>query len=75
MGYTQGEMIALGVVFVILPTVFVGLRLWARFMRRAGLGADDYTILVGWVSLSIARSHLTELIHRRRLLSPSARYI
>lgn len=59
MGYTQGEMIALGFIFVILPTIFVGLRIWARFLRRAGLGADDYTILVGWVSYDFSKSRIS----------------
>ncbi|KAJ5523591.1 hypothetical protein N7513_013135 [Penicillium frequentans] len=64
MGYTQGEMIALGFIFVVLPTIFVGLRIWARFIRRAGLGADDYTILVGWAfTLSVCTVHLIAAIH------------
>lgn len=42
-------MIALGLVFIFLPAVFVILRVWARIVSRAGLSWDDYTIFAALV--------------------------
>ena len=50
MDYSQGQMIALGVVFLVLPTIAVGLRIWAKTISRKGLASDDYLILLALVS-------------------------
>ena len=47
--YSKGQMIAIGVVFLILPIAFVGLRLWARALNRQKLLWDDYMILIALV--------------------------
>lgn len=49
MGYTQGQMIALGFIFLILPVASVALRVWARYLSRAGLSWDDYTLFAALV--------------------------
>ena len=49
MGYSRGQMIALGVLFTVLPTLVVGLRIWAKTMSRRGLAWDDYLIFLALV--------------------------
>jgi hypothetical protein len=39
--YTQGQMIGLAIAFMILPTVFYGLRVWAKILVKR-LAWDDY---------------------------------
>jgi hypothetical protein len=41
--YSQGLMIGLGVVFMIIPSFFVGLRIWAKRIGKGRLSWDDYT--------------------------------
>ncbi|KID93766.1 MFS transporter, FHS family, L-fucose permease, partial [Metarhizium majus ARSEF 297] len=43
--YSQGLMIGLGVAFIILPSIFVGLRLRARHLKIRALQLDDYLCL------------------------------
>lgn len=38
------------VVFLAVAPIVVGIRLWARFMTSARVGADDVTIFVSMVS-------------------------
>ena len=49
MGSSQGQAIAIAVMFLVLPTAFVGLRVWAKTMSRGGLGWDDYLIFAALV--------------------------
>lgn len=49
MGYFRGQMIAIGVIFMVLPTFIVGLRIWAKTMSRRGLAWDDYLIFLALV--------------------------
>ncbi|KAL8788760.1 MAG: hypothetical protein Q9195_007167 [Heterodermia aff. obscurata] len=49
MGYSPGEMIALAVIFSILPLIAVGLRMWARRIMKARYCLDDYFIFVALV--------------------------
>ena len=49
MSYTKGQTIAIGVIFMILPTVCVGMRVWAKTLSRGGLGWDDYLIFLALV--------------------------
>ena len=49
MAFSPGEMIALAVIFSILPPIAVGLRLWARRIMKARYGLDDYFIFVALV--------------------------
>lgn len=37
-------------IFVIICPVIVGMRIWVRKRTGAGLGADDYTIILSLVS-------------------------
>ena len=46
MAFSPGEMIALAVIFSILPLIAVGLRLWARRIMKARYALDDYFIFV-----------------------------
>lgn len=50
MAYTQNEMIASGIFFMILPVIFVILRVTARRICGAGFSWDDYTIIGSLVS-------------------------
>lgn len=43
------NLIILTVVFLALATAAVGLRVWARKIRRRALGFDDYACFVAWV--------------------------
>lgn len=36
--------------FFVLTPIFIGLRLWSRLARNNGLGPDDWTILLSFVS-------------------------
>ncbi|KAI1321948.1 hypothetical protein F5Y16DRAFT_388028 [Xylariaceae sp. FL0255] len=47
--YSEQLMIGLAVGSIVLPTIFFGLRLWARRLRRAGLSADDYICLAALI--------------------------
>ena len=42
--------LAAGVVFIPVCTVTVGLRVYARRLQGAGLGADDWTVIAALVS-------------------------
>lgn len=62
--YTQAQMIVLGAVFIVIPTVFVGLRVWARHLSKAGLSWDDYCCFLALVGVnfsSFVRSMRTDL--------------
>lgn len=47
--YSQSQMIGIGVAFMILPIVFVGLRVWAKAIGRRKLTWDDYIIFISLV--------------------------
>lgn len=47
--YTPQELIALSVVFMILPLIAVGLRAWAVRIRNGHFTADDYVIVAAMV--------------------------
>ena len=42
--YTQSQMIGLGITFVILPILAVGLRVWAKLLGPRRLAGDDLLI-------------------------------
>lgn len=42
--YSKTQMIALGITFLILPCIFVNLRVWAKWISRGGVQWDDYLI-------------------------------
>lgn len=51
--YSKDEMVGLGATFLVLPCVFVSLRVWAKWLSRRSLQWDDYLIfpaLVSWSS-------------------------
>lgn len=48
--YSKQEMIGLGITFLFLPCIFVGFRIWAKWLSRRSLQADDYLIFRGLVS-------------------------
>lgn len=41
----HGDLVALAVVFMVIPLVLVFLRFWARAIGKAGYGIDDILIL------------------------------
>ena len=47
--YTPREMIALSVIFMIMPIIAVALRAWAVRIRNARFMADDYIVLAAMV--------------------------
>ena len=51
-------MIAIGVIFMVLPTAFVGLRVWAKTMSRGGIGWDDYLIFLALVRRKVLSATL-----------------
>lgn len=48
---SQKAFIGLAVVFTLIATVSVGLRLLARRINQRSLGLDDYLVLSSWVLL------------------------
>ncbi|BCS02755.1 uncharacterized protein AKAW2_61019A [Aspergillus luchuensis] len=58
--YSKQEMIGLGITFLFLPCIFVGFRIWAKWLSRRSLQADDYLIFRG-LALSIGCS-ITQLV-------------
>jgi len=48
--YSQSQMIGLGIFFIILPIVAVGLRIWAKLLGPRGIVTDDILIFFGLVS-------------------------
>ncbi|KAB8263850.1 hypothetical protein BDV32DRAFT_146153 [Aspergillus pseudonomiae] len=58
--YSKTQMIALGITFLILPCIFVNLRVWAKWVSRGGVQWDDYLIF-GALAFSVACS-ITQLI-------------
>ena len=69
MSYSKGQTIAVGVIFMILPTVLVGLRVWAKSMSRKGLGWDDYLIFLALVKHELLIQKASFLTISRRLQS------
>lgn len=47
--YTKEMMISLAVAFMILPVVFIGLRIWAKMISKR-LAWDDYLAIAALVS-------------------------
>ena len=52
--YSQEQMVGLGVAFLILPTIAVGLRVWAKKLGPKGLAWDDYLTAAVLVSATSA---------------------
>lgn len=47
--YSKGQMIGLGINFIILPAIAVGLRVWAKLLKIRRLACDDYLIFAALV--------------------------
>lgn len=47
--YSPEELIALSIVFMVVPIVAAGLRVWAVRIKKAEFAADDYLIFPGLV--------------------------
>ena len=58
MTYSPTEMIALAVLFSILPLIAVALRLWARRILKARFAMDDYLVFVA-LAMCIAAGYTT----------------
>ena len=52
--YSREQMVGLGVAFLILPVIAVGLRLWAKKLGPKGLAWDDYLTVMALVSATNA---------------------
>ena len=48
--YSKEQMISLAIVFMVLPTIFYLLRLWAKTLIAKRLSVDDYLAGVALVS-------------------------
>ena len=48
--YSQGLMIGLGVAFMIVPIIFIALRIWAKAFGRRRLALDDWLCIGALVS-------------------------
>ncbi|ETS75001.1 hypothetical protein PFICI_13485 [Pestalotiopsis fici W106-1] len=55
--YSKDLMIGLAIAFIIIPSIFVGLRIWARRINRRQLHPDDY-LCVGALVIGIVCSAL-----------------
>lgn len=55
--YSQGLMVGLGVTFIIVPSIFVALRIWAKRLKSTSLRLDDYLCL-GALAIGITCSAL-----------------
>lgn len=73
--YTQGLMIGLGVAFIVVPGIFIGLRLWAKRLGCKALGLDDYLAVAAFVFPTRLGQEAVALIANRylRLLALSAK--
>lgn len=47
---SQAKVVALAIIFMILPTVAVIMRLWVKIVKKARLTYDDYMIFPALVS-------------------------
>ena len=56
---SQRAVIAVNVIFLILPTVAVALRLWTRRKRRIPLDAGDILIVIALVRLTTSQNIVT----------------
>ena len=50
MSSSQGQVVAIAIIFMLLPSAFVGMRLWAKLLSQGRLTWDDYTIFAAMVS-------------------------
>ncbi|RYC59722.1 hypothetical protein CHU98_g6475 [Xylaria longipes] len=55
--YSKNLVIGLAVAFIIIPSIFVALRIWARFLKGRALGLDDY-LCAGALAVGIVCSSL-----------------
>ena len=55
---SKEKVIALAITFMILPTVAVALRFWAKAIKKARPTSDDYMILFALVSLKSSSNAL-----------------
>ncbi|KAI1198159.1 hypothetical protein F5X97DRAFT_342852 [Nemania serpens] len=55
--YSKDLLIGLAAAFIIIPSIFVALRIWARFIKGKALGLDDY-LCVGALAFGITCSAL-----------------
>lgn len=49
--YTGNRVLAATTIILVLSTVLLGLRLYARSLTRAALGSDDFILLPAWILL------------------------
>jgi hypothetical protein len=48
--YSGNKLVAISIIFVILNTIFITLRCYARSLTKAVYGWDDYLVFAGFVS-------------------------
>ena len=58
MGESQRKVIVLAIVFMVLPTIAVGFRLWAKVIKKLRPTADDYMILPALVIFRLRQNIL-----------------
>jgi len=51
MGESPGKMYAMAVILTLLATTAVGLRFYARYLKKAGYSWDEYSILLALVNM------------------------
>lgn len=52
MGFLKPTVLGLGISMSIFAMTAVGLRFWARRMKKLYIGADDYTVFAGMVKFA-----------------------
>jgi len=51
MGESPGKMYAMAVILTLLAITAVGLRFYARYLKKAGYSWDEYSILLALVNM------------------------
>ena len=51
MGESKEKVVALAIIFMILPLITVTLRIWSKIERKSSLTADDHMILLALVNM------------------------
>jgi hypothetical protein len=48
--------VVLSVIFIVVDTIVLGLRLWAKKIKRKQFDLSDYFVIVAWVRISEIKS-------------------
>lgn len=63
-GSIAHKLVVATVIAIVLPTVFLALRLLSRAILKVRLYFDDWLIIIAWVSSFVRSSKLFEILHQ-----------